>query len=140
MRRWEENMNMQKPAYTVFGVFLGCMIFSGMSLAQEAKRTEIKRADLTGTNMEIIVQLVESPPGTVLAKHFHNGEETSYTLEGGMVQAPGEAPKERLAGSIVINKRGVPHAGYSVVGDKTIKSLNVYVVDKDKPLAVPVQK
>jgi quercetin dioxygenase-like cupin family protein len=89
--------------------------------------------------MEIIVQLVESPPGTVTSKHFHNGEEVAYVLEGGMVQFPGKEPEARKPGQIVMNKREAPHAGYTVVGDKTIKSLNIYIVDKGKPLAVPVQ-
>ena len=33
--------------------------------------------------------------------------------------------------------RGAPHAGYTVVGDKTIKILSVYIVDKNKPLQEP---
>jgi len=36
-----------------------------------------------------------------------------------------------------INARGAPHAGYTVVGDKTIKILSVYVVDKGKPFQEP---
>jgi hypothetical protein len=31
--------------------------------AQEIKRTEIKRSDLTGTNMEVIMTVLEAPPG-----------------------------------------------------------------------------
>lgn len=130
-------MRLKTACHTALGILL-VSSFSSFASAQEAKRTELKRQDLTGTNMEIIVQLVESPPGTVLPRHFHNGEEIAYTLEGGMVQTPGRPPQERPAGTIVINKRETPHAGYSVVGDKTIKSLNIYVVDKGKPLAVPV--
>ena len=58
-------------------------------------------------------------------------------LEGGTVQVVGKEPKERPAGERGINQRGVPHAGYTVVGDKTIKILSVYVVDKGKPLQEP---
>ena len=129
-----------KNAYRpIIGALFACAAFSAVSMAQEAKRTEIKRSDLTGTNMEIIVQIVESPPGTVIAKHFHNGEEVAYVLEGGIVQFPGKAPEPRTPGQIAVNKREAPHAGFTVVGDKTIKSLNMYIVDKGKPLAVPVQ-
>lgn len=55
-------------------------------------------------------------------------------LEGGLARMPGQAPKERLAGERGINRRGVPPAGYTVVGDKTLKILSVYVVDKGKRL------
>ena len=55
-------------------------------------------------------------------------------LEGALTQVQGHAPKERATGERGINKRGVPHAGYTVVGDRTLKILSVYVVDKGKPL------
>ena len=75
-------------------------------------------------------------PGATSPRHVHNGEESFYLLEGGTVQMPGKAPKERPAGEHGINARGVPHAGYTVVGDRTIKILSVYVGDKGKPLQV----
>jgi quercetin dioxygenase-like cupin family protein len=109
------------------------------ALAQEVKRTELKHEDVPGTNLEVIVQLVETPPGAVSPKHYHNGQEISYVLEGGQVQFPGKEPQTRTPGEVSYNKREVPHAGYKVVGDKTLKSLNIYIVDKGKPLAVPVQ-
>ena len=38
--------------------------FSSVSQAQEIKGTELKRGDLTGTNMEIVVGVYELPPGS----------------------------------------------------------------------------
>ena len=107
--------------------------------AQEVKRTEIKKSDLTGTNMEVIMSVVEAPPGAVLAKHFHHGEEAFYVLEGAMVEMPDGKKADRAAGTGNINVREVPHAGYKVVGDKTLKLLTVHIVDKGKPMSVPVQ-
>ncbi|MCJ2047983.1 cupin domain-containing protein [Methylobacterium sp. J-078] len=107
-------------------------------MAQEIKRTELGRSPVSGDDAhEIIMQLVEFPPGATSPRHFHNGEESFYVLEGGTVQVPGKEPRERLAGEKGINARGAPHAGYTVVGDKTIKILSVYVVDKGKPLQEP---
>ncbi len=103
--------------------------------AQEVKRTELGRAPVSGdATREIVMQLVEVPPGATSRRHFHNGEEAYYVIEGGSAQMPGQAPKERPTGERGINKRGVPHAGYTVVGDKTLKILSVYIVDKGKPL------
>ena len=57
-----------------------------------------------------------------------------------MIQAPGKDPTELKTGAPIINLRDVPHAGWKVVGDKTIKLLTVHVVDKGKPLYDWVKK
>ena len=44
---------------------------------------------------------------------------------------------DRPAGQAGVNVRDVPHAGYKVVGDKTLKLLTVHIVDKGKPMTVP---
>src|SRR6516164_10788212 len=93
----------------------------------------IKRSDLTGTNMEVIMTVLEAPLGAVLPKHFHHGEEAFYVLEGAMTEVPGQPAGPRIQGTGGINVREVPHAGYKVVGDKPLKLLTVHVVDKGKP-------
>jgi hypothetical protein len=98
--------------------------WAGLAQAQEIKRTEIKRSDLTGTNMEVIMTVLEAPPGAVLPKHFHYGEEAFYVLEGAMTEIPGQPAAPRAQGT-----------GGS---DKPLKLLTVHVVDKGKPLAVNV--
>lgn len=128
--------------FTTAGFVLACAAgglgLEGSAVAQEIKRTELGRSPVSGDDTkEIIMQLVEFPPGATSPRHFHNGEESFYVLEGGTVQVVGKEPKERPAGERGINQRGVPHAGYTVVGDKTIKILSVYVVDKGKPLQEP---
>lgn len=113
----------------------GALVIAGAAAAQEVKRTELGRQPVSGDeSREIVMQLVEIPPGATSRRHFHNGEEAYDVLEGGLAQVPGQAAKERPAGERGINRRGVPHAGYTVVGDKTVKILSVYVVDKGKPL------
>lgn len=117
---------------------LGGAAFGGSAMAQEIKRTELGRSPVSGDDTkEIIMQLVEFPPGATSPRHFHNGEESFYVIEGGTVQVAGKEPKARSVGERGINQRGVPHAGYTVVGDKTIKILSVYVIDKGKPLQEP---
>ncbi|WOH67987.1 cupin domain-containing protein [Bradyrhizobium sp. BWA-3-5] len=107
--------------------------------AQTPTRTELKRADLTGTNMEIIVVVVDVPPGAVLPRHTHPGEEVVYVLDGATV-APSDGKEIPFpTGAALINTRDVPHAGIKIVGDKSLKMLNVFVVDKGKPMTVPAQ-
>ena len=105
---------------------------------EEVKRTELQRTDLTGTNMEVIVGITEIPVGVTFPSHFHHGEEAFYVLQGGAVQVPGEAPWTVTTGGSGINMRDVPHAGFQVVGDTSLKFLTVHIVDKGKPLYPPV--
>lgn len=118
---------------------LATMSLAPACLAQEVKRTELGRSPVSGVEgKEIVVQLVEIPPGATSRRNFHNGEEAFYVLESGTAQVLGKEAKERPAGEHGINQREVPHAGYTVVGDKPLKILSVYVVDTGKPLQVPV--
>ena len=102
-------------------------------------RTELKRGDLTGTNMEIIIAVLEVPPGSGIDQHTHPGEEAVYVLEGATLQFPDGKEVSRPSGQAGINVRDVPHAGYKVVGDKPLKLLTVHIVDKGKPMTVPAK-
>ncbi|HLX15745.1 MAG TPA: cupin domain-containing protein [Bradyrhizobium sp.] len=102
-------------------------------------RTELKRADLTGTNMEIVISVLEVPPGSSIDRHTHPGEEAVYVLDGATLQFPDGKEVSRPAGQAGVNVRDVPHAGYTVVGDKPLKLLTVHIVDKGKPMTVPAK-
>lgn len=97
-------------------------------------RTELKRGDLTNKDMDVIVVVVEVPPGEAIAKHIHPGEEIVYVLQGATLDLPDGSHRELPTGSAIINARDVPHAGFKVGGDKPLKMLNVFVVDKGKPM------
>jgi quercetin dioxygenase-like cupin family protein len=100
-----------------------------------ASRKEIKRVEFSGTpNMEVITSISELKPGDVLPVHFHHGIEAGTVLQGGMVQLPGKDPRALPTGAPIMNLRDVPHAGWKVVGDATIKLFTVHIVDKGKPL------
>jgi quercetin dioxygenase-like cupin family protein len=112
------------------------IVFMASTAVAEPKRTVLKQADLTGTNMEIIIAVLEVPPGTSIDKHTHPGEEAVYVLEGATLQFPDGREVSRPAGEAGVNVRDIPHAGYKVVGDKTLKLLTVHIVDKGKPMTV----
>ncbi len=122
--------------FASFGIALS---FATHVCSQEIQRRIISRHDLTGTNMEVVLVETEIPPGAFSPKHTHPGEEAFYIFQGATVEAPGEEPQKREPGTGGINARDVPHAGYKVVGDTSLKMVNVYIVDKDKPLAIPVK-
>ncbi len=111
--------------------------FTTTALAQT--RTELKRADLTGTNMEVIVMMVEFQPGETIARHTHHGEEAVYVLQGATLVAADGKEIQFPTGASIVNQRDVPHGGFKIAGDKSLKLLNVFVVDKGKPLTEPAQ-
>jgi quercetin dioxygenase-like cupin family protein len=118
--------------------FLGILFASLFTIAANAQdspfRKELKRADLSGTNMEIITSISEIKPGESSALHIHHGEEAFYVLEGGTVELPDGKQVPLPTGVAAVNVREVPHGAFKVVGDKSIKLLTVHIVDKGKPL------
>src|ERR1700722_2609409 len=120
----------------IASIVLASSLLTSTAFAQN--RTVLKTADLTGTNMEIIIAVLEVPPGASIAKHTHPGEEAVYVLEGATLQTPDGKEVARPAGQAGVNVRDVPHGGYKVVGDKPLKLLTVHIVDKGKPMTVPV--
>lgn len=122
-------------------IFLSSIVLACAANAEDAAstRTELKRADLSGKNMEVIISIVEAKPGSGLPKHIHPGEEAYYVLEGATLELPDGKQVPLATGVASINIRDVPHAGFKVVGDKTLKLLTVHVVDKGKPMTEVVK-
>ena len=100
-------------------------------------RKELKRADLSGTGMEVIISISEYKPGETIYRHSHHGEEAFYILEGAQAELPNGSKTEFIPGTANINVRDVVHGGVKIVGDKTLKLLNVHIVDKGKLLYEP---
>ncbi len=114
---------------------LAMAIYTPLWAQDSPGRKEISRVDLSGApGMEVILSLGEYKPGDAVPLHIHHGVEAGYVMEGGMVEMPGKPPSELSTGAPIMNLRDVPHAGWTVVGDKTIKLLTVHIVDKGKPL------
>ena len=97
-------------------------------------RQELKREDVPGTNMEVVISVVEAQPGELLARHIHHGEEAFYVLQGATAETPDGKQIKFATGAAGINHRDVPHAGVKIVGDTPFKYLAVHVVDKGAPL------
>ena len=102
--------------------------------AQGITRDELKRADLTGKDMDVIVTVVTVPPGENLPRHIHPGEEVVYVLDGATLELPDGSQRQFSTGAVTINTRDVPHAGFKIAGDKALKMLTVHIVDKGKPV------
>jgi quercetin dioxygenase-like cupin family protein len=121
----------------LFGIGVA-VAFVGGTVAQDSldpkTRQELKRAPLTGTNMEVVISVVENKPGDVIPRHIHHGEEAFYVLQGATLENADGKQIKLATGIAAVNARDVPHAGLKVVGDMPFKYLAVHVVDKGKPL------
>jgi quercetin dioxygenase-like cupin family protein len=119
----------------VFVAAVAAVAFASLAQAQDSpNRKEMKRADLSGTKMEVILSTAEYKPGDTVVRHIHHGEEAFYVLEGATVETADGKQIELKTGSGSINLRDVPHGGFKVIGDKALKLVTVHIVDKGAPL------
>jgi quercetin dioxygenase-like cupin family protein len=116
---------------------VAALAFAGLAYADDLapkNRMELKRADVAGTNKEIILSTTEYPPGDFIPRHIHHGEEVVYVLQGATVESPDGKQIKLATGAGLITPREMPHAGFKVVGDTALKIVTVHVVDKGAPL------
>ena len=109
--------------------------------AQQAgvKRTDLQRHDLSVPGREVIQVRVDFAPGAVAPKHSHPGEEIIYVLEGSLeYQVAGKPPVTLKAGDVLFIPAGTIHAAKNVSNGNGAE-LATYVVEKGKPLVVPVK-
>src|SRR5215475_4533671 len=100
------------------------------------KRTILQRADVPGTNLEIIYATVEIAAGFKAGRHNHPGVVMSQTVEGDFwLHIHGQAEQVVLAGaSVTIQDRAIHNEGAS---HRPVKLSVVYVVEKGNPLVSP---
>jgi quercetin dioxygenase-like cupin family protein len=102
-------------------------------------RTTLQQHDLSMPGHEMIQVLVGFPPGAIAAKHKHPGEEIIYVLEGALEYTIGDQPPVMVkAGEVTFVPAGVPHSARNI-GPGHASELATYVVEKGKPLVVPVK-
>ena len=118
-------------------LMIGALLLAAPVAAQDIpQRKEAKRTDLTGVpgNMEVITSIIEYHKGERVYRHFHNGVEAAYIIQGTTIQRAGQPPSEQTTGTVILNPREFMHGDYVVVGDTPLRMFAVHVVDKGKPL------
>jgi len=108
------------------------------ALAQQVgiKRTPLQKVEFPDGYVTV-TGIAEVPAGGAAGRHSHPGIETGYILEGETDLVFDDKPPVHLkAGDSYQIPAGAIH-DVKVSGDKPLKVLAVYVVDKSKPLATP---
>jgi len=132
-----------RSAVVLLAVLTGGVVGMGvdhLAFAQQPgiKRTELLRSAIPGDSVnEAVMAVAEIPAGAQAGRHRHNGIELGYVLEGSVqLEHEGEATRTLTAGQGFKNAPGVHNAHNT--GKVPVKILAVYIVEKGKPLAVPV--
>ena len=102
-------------------------------------RTDLQRHDLSAPGREAVQVRVDLAPGVAFGNHTHPGEEIIYVLEGSLeYEVEGKQPVTLHAGEVLFIPEGAIHAAKNVGSDNGAE-LATYVVEKGKPLVVPVK-
>jgi quercetin dioxygenase-like cupin family protein len=127
-------------------VLCGALITFGTALSLDAqqppsptapapiKRTILQRADVPGTNLELVYATVEIAAGAKAGRHNHPGVVMAQVVAGDFwFQRDGQPETIMHPGeSLTVPDRAVHNEGAL---DKSVKLNAVYVVEKGKPLA-----
>ena len=109
---------------------------SGAAIAQGIKRTPLQKVEFPD-GYATVTGIAEIAPGGAAGRHTHPGIETGYVLEGEAdLIIEGKPDLHLKAGDSYAIPAGAVHDA-KVHGDKALKVLGIYVVDKNKPLASP---
>jgi quercetin dioxygenase-like cupin family protein len=120
-------------------VFGALALHVGQPPQPGTRRTELQRHDLSVPGREVIQVRVELDPGVEFGKHWHPGEEIVYVLEGSLeYQVEGKPPVTLKAGDVLFIPARTIHAARNA-GSGPGAELATYVVEKGKPLVVPVK-
>jgi len=103
------------------------------------KRTELQRHDLSIPGREMVQVRVEVDPGVALPVHTHPGEEIVYILEGTWeYHVEGRDIMTLKAGDVAFVPAATKHSAKNVGSGKGA-AVATYIVEKGKPLVVPVK-
>ena len=124
----------------LLGLTVAAVASVGISTAQTPpagiKRTPLQKIEFP-EGYNTVTGIAEVPPGGSAGRHTHPGIETGYVLEGEAdLIIDGKEPLRLKAGDSYSIPAGVVHDA-KAHGDKSLKVLGIYIVDKTKPLASP---
>ena len=111
---------------------------AGVALAQQTgiKRTPLQKGEFPDGYVTVAA-MAEVPAGGSPGRHTHPGLEIGYILEGEAdLLVDGQPAQHLKPGDSYQIAAGTVHDA-KVSGDKALKFIGIYVVDKTRPLASP---
>jgi quercetin dioxygenase-like cupin family protein len=132
---------MKKPLLTLFLV-CGLSLVCSPLFGQEAKVTSLMSKPVEGNpGKELLMIMVEYPPGASDPVHRHNAQALLYVLEGSVVMGVnGEQPVTLAAGQTFYEGPNDIHTvGRNASKTMPAKFLVILLKDKGAPVVVPVK-
>lgn len=126
-------------ALTLFLTSLGSAHVIAQSVGLSSK--PLLRSTLSDDNSkETTILTVEFAPGGTTGRHLHHGDEYAIVIQGTLeLTAEGRETRRVSSGESFHNPRGLIHEARNI-GDSTARLNIVFVVDKGKPIIVPISK
>jgi quercetin dioxygenase-like cupin family protein len=121
----------------LLGLSVIALACAGAAIAQQGgiKRTPLQKGEFPDGYVTVTA-MAEVPAGGSPGRHTHPGLEIGYILEGEAdLLIDGQPTQHLKAGDSYQIPVGAVHDAR--VGDKGLKFIGIYVVDKTKPLASP---
>ena len=105
--------------------------------APSPKRTVLLKQDTTVPGREVVMAMVELPPGSTEGRHTHFAEVYAFVLEGTpTLDVEGQPTRVFKAGDVFTIAPGLVHEG-SNKSNAPVKLSVVFFAEKGKPLATP---
>jgi quercetin dioxygenase-like cupin family protein len=122
----------------LLGLTIVAFACAAAAIAQGIKRTPLQKVEFPDGYNTVTV-IAEIPAAGSAGRHTHPGIETGYVLEGeGDLIIEGKPTMHVKPGDSWAIPAGLIHDA-KVSGDKPLKIIAIYVVDKNKPLSSPAQ-
>lgn len=125
---------------------LTSFLLGGIAEAQQAplqpppvKRTPLGKVDVPGSNYEVVFGITELAAGFKSGRHSHPGQVMAYVTEGEFwYLMDGQPARVYKVGQVVQLPDGAIH-NEGAAGDRPVKVIAVFVVEKGKPLVQAAQ-
>jgi quercetin dioxygenase-like cupin family protein len=105
-----------------------------MSQPSPVKRTPLGKVEVPGSNYEVVFGITELAAGFKSGRHSHPGLVLAYVAEGEFWYLVDGQPEKiyKVGDSFQLPDRAIHNEG--AAGDKPVKVMAVFVVEKGKPL------
>src|ERR1700678_2851099 len=115
---------------------LAVVAFAGVATAQQGgiKRTPLQRIEFPDGYVTV-TGIAEIQPGGTAGRHTHPGIETGYVLEGETDLLMEDRRHQPLKARYSFSTPAAAAHAARFHGEKPLKVLGIYIVDKTKPLA-----
>jgi len=123
----------------LMGMAVGVLGSQALLAEPEIKRNLLRHEDLTATDKEVYMTVIDAAPGATFPLHTHPGDEFAYLLEGSVeLDLADQPPMMIKPGDSVHIVRDKVHGG-KIAGTTPAKLLTVHIIDKGKPITIPVK-